>query len=218
MPSDTSKHYITTRRTARFLTRGPEENPQELWFACHGYGQLASTFLQDLAALDDGTRLIVAPEALSRFYTDSSHQNVGASWMTCEDRLHEIDDYVNYLNMVRESVLSQIGDPHIPVTVLGFSQGAAAASRWACRSTFEIKRLILWGETLPPELEDEQSARRLRSMQLHVVGGKRERFFPESRRAELRERLARLGIPFREWSFEGGHRLDDDTLLGIAST
>ena len=137
--------------------------------------------------------------------------------MTREDRQNEIDDYLTYLDSVGASVFSRIDAAAIPVTVLGFSQGAATAARWACRSTFEIKRLILWGETLPPELEAEESVRRLRSMKLSVAGGTRERFFPESRRAELRERLDRLGIPFQEWSFEGGHRLDDETLLEIAS-
>ncbi len=161
---------------------GASEQPRELWFACHGYGQLASTFIRDLSALDDGTRLIVAPEALSRFYLDSPDQNVGASWMTREDRQNEIDDYLKYLDSVRANVFSRITDTTISVTVLGFSQGAATAARWACRRTFAIKRLILWGETLPPELEDEESVRRLRSMQLSVAGGTRERFFPESRR------------------------------------
>lgn len=208
MPPDISEHYVTARRTARFLTMGASEQPSELWFACHGYGQLASTFIRDLSPLDDGTRLIVAPEALSRFYVGSPHENVGASWMTREDRQNEIDDYLTYLDSVGASVFSRIDAAAIPVTVLGFSQGAATAARWACRSTFEIKRLILWGETLPPELEDEESVRRLRSMKLSVAGGTRERFFPESRRAELRERLDRLGIPFQEWSFEGGHRVD----------
>lgn len=217
MPSGISEQNVSARRTARFYVMGEAEQPKELWFVCHGYGQLASTFLQGLSALDDGTRLIVAPEALSRFYVDSPHQNVGASWMTREDRLHEIEDYLKYLATVHEVVLSRIRDPKIPVTVLGFSQGAATVSRWACRSSFEIARLILWGETLAPELEDEPSVGRLRSMQLHVAGGTRERFFPESRRAELRERLARLGVPFRDWTFEGGHRLDDETLLAIVS-
>ena len=77
MPPDISEHYVTARRTARFLTMGASEQPSELWFACHGYGQLASTFIRDLSPLDDGTRLIVAPEALSRFYVGSPMRTSG---------------------------------------------------------------------------------------------------------------------------------------------
>ena len=48
--------------------------------------------LLNCAPLDDGSRLIVAPEALSRFYLGevsqrpASERRVGASWMTREDR------------------------------------------------------------------------------------------------------------------------------------
>jgi DNA-binding transcriptional LysR family regulator len=64
-------HAIRVRRTARYFTLGPTHGfPRELWVVCHGYGQLAQRFLSQFAVLDDGTRLIVAPEALSRFYLD----------------------------------------------------------------------------------------------------------------------------------------------------
>ncbi len=64
-------HSLVVPRTARYYTLGPTHGfPRELWFVCHGYGQLAERFLRQFAPLDDGTRLIVAPEALSRFYLD----------------------------------------------------------------------------------------------------------------------------------------------------
>ena len=212
-----SEHYVTVERTARFVTMGSTAQPAEVWFVCHGYGELAATFVQGLSALDSGTRLLVAPEALSRFYLDGPHQSVGASWMTREDLENEMRDYLKYLDAVKTEVLSRIDGASAPVTVLGFSQGAATAARWACRGTVEAARLIIWGESLPPELEDEAALRRLRAIQLTIVGGTRDEFFTASRREELRERLNRLGVPFEEKRFEGGHRLDDATLLDIAS-
>jgi predicted esterase len=213
-----SEQYVSVERTARFVTMGASgERPGEVWFTCHGYGELASTFIRGLSALDDGTRLIVAPEALSRFYLDPPHGNVGASWMTREDRLNEISDYLKYLDAIKGKVLSGIDGGPVRVIVLGFSQGAATAARWACRSDLDVTRLVLWGESLPPELEDEESLRRLRSMQLTLVGGSRDKFFTASSRAELQERLNRMGVPFEDLTFTGGHRLDDATLLEIAS-
>lgn len=214
---DTSEHYVTVDRTARFVTMGAADRPSEIWFVCHGYGELASSFVQGLSALNDGTRLFVAPEALSRFYLDGPHRNVGASWMTREDRENEMRDYLKYLDAVKTEALSRIDGGSARVTVLGFSQGAATAARWACRGTIDAARLIVWGESLPPELEDDESLKRLRAMKLTFVGGTRDEFFTESRRKELRELLNRLGVPFEEKSFEGGHRLDDKTLLEIAS-
>jgi predicted esterase len=212
-----SQHYVTVERTARFVTMGtPSERLREVWFVCHGYGELASSFIRGLSVLDDGTRLIVAPEALARFYLDTPHRKVGASWMTCEDRLNEIRDYLAYLDAVHAEVFSRIDRASVRVMVLGFSQGAATAARWACRGAVQTEQLIIWGETLPPELEDRESLRRLRSMQLTVVGGTRDHFFTKLRRAELRKHLTRLDVPFEELGFNGGHRLDDATLLAIA--
>src|SRR3546814_5982443 len=106
------EHSITVPRTARYYTMGePQDQPRELWYVCHGYAQLGSRFIRRFAPLDDGTRLIVAPEALSRFYLEvkgrtHAESPVGASWMTREDRLSEIDDYVAYLD-------AQIGRAHV---------------------------------------------------------------------------------------------------------
>jgi len=215
---DTSEHYVTVERTARFVTMGASNGqPAEAWFVCHGYGQLAASFVQGLSALDDGTRLFVAPEALSRFYLDGPHQDVGASWMTRENRENEMRDYLKYLDIVKSEVFSRIDGAAARITVLGFSQGAATAARWACRSPVHTEKLVIWGESLPPELEDDEGLKRLRAMKLVSVGGTRDEFFTESRRNELRERLNRLDVPFEEKSFDGGHRLDDRTLLEIAS-
>src|SRR3954471_8166502 len=96
-------HSIVVPRTARYYTLGPTHGfPRELWFVCHGHGQLAGRFIKDFEPLDDGTRLIVAPEALSRYYLDSiaeqrtqKEQRVGATWMTREFREAEMADYIS---------------------------------------------------------------------------------------------------------------------------
>src|SRR5213596_1853113 len=128
------EHHIGVSRTARYFTLGDSSRGVgEVWFACHGYGQVASRFLEKLRVLDDGRRYLVAPEGLSRFYLSESptERRVGASWMTREDRLAEIDDYVRYLDALCQEVLRGL-EPRAPqVTALGFSQGAATVSRWA---------------------------------------------------------------------------------------
>jgi len=46
--------------------------------------------------------------------------------MTREDRLHEIDDYVHYLDALHTKIVPQ----GATVTALGFSQGTATVCRW----------------------------------------------------------------------------------------
>src|SRR5213076_1351338 len=84
------EHHLSVNRTARYFTLGSRSRGvAEVWFACHGYGQLAARFLEKLRVLDDGRRYLVAPEGLSRFYLSESptERRGGASCMTRADPL-----------------------------------------------------------------------------------------------------------------------------------
>ena len=206
-------HRLVVPRAARYVTSGTIDGPlDDVWILCHGYGQLASEFLGLARALEHPRRLLVAPEALSRFYHED-HNRIGASWMTREDRDVEMEDYVRYLDLLHDQLFEIVERERLELRLLGYSQGAATAARWAVRGRAKIDHLVLWGSPLPPELEDEAA---LREMRLTLVGGSRDEFFTEKVWADERRRLRALGIVFDELSFEGGHRLDDDTLRALA--
>ena len=215
---------IAVRRTARLAMLGPDAPAsRELWYVLHGYGQLAAPFLEDFRAIDDGTRLIVAPEALSRFYEGDvksrlhREAKVGASWMTREDRESEIADYVAYLDTVHESFLARLGAGAPPVvTVLGFSQGGATAARWVAGGRVKATRLIVWGSQFPPELDLADPGAQIRRAETSLVIGDTDVFATPKIVAKEKERLDSARFPFRFVSFAGGHRLDDDTLRDLA--
>lgn len=221
-PVDLRIERFPTRRTGRCAVRGPADpaSVRELWIVLHGYGQLASGFIGGFGAIDDGTRLIVAPEALSRFYDArtplASHADapVGASWMTREDRADEIEDQVHWLGQVLTTYRSRLG-PGTPVTVLGFSQGAAAASRWVARGGVAPAHLICWGASLAPEL-DLSAGAPLASTRCTVVIGERDIFVKAEQIDAERARLAAAGFTHTFELFAGGHRLDDATLVRVA--
>ena len=77
-------------RSARCFARGGEA-AAEAWVVLHGYGQLASRFLRGFESIASRTRLVVAPEGLSRFYPDAGAGKVGASWMTKGEFSTQID-------------------------------------------------------------------------------------------------------------------------------
>ena len=211
-------HRLVVPRTARYVTLGAlDSDPDEIWFLCHGYGQLASEFLDAARSLESPERLLIAPEALSRFYLQD-HKRVGGSWMTREGREHEMEDYIRYLDLLSDQLFAVVDRASVRLVVLGFSQGAATAARWAVRGRAGVDHLVLWGAAPPPELDDEAALARLKSMRVTLVSGNRDRQFPESSREEQRSRLQENGVRFSELSFEGGHRLDDDTLIRVATT
>ncbi|HEV8265530.1 MAG TPA: hypothetical protein VGQ06_11305 [Gemmatimonadales bacterium] len=216
-----NEHRLTVTRSARYYTFGnPGARVREAWFVCHGYGQLAARFLRHFTPLDDGTRLIVAPEGLSRFYLTESpaERRVGATWMTKEDRLAEIDDYVRYLDAVYEDALRAIDRAPIEVTALGFSQGTATACRWATMGSARLDRLIVWGGEVPPDLDltHERAAGRMRALRLSLVYGARDEFFTPKVVAATEGRLRAHGIPYTLVPFDGGHEIDAAVLKRVA--
>ena len=64
-----AEHHIAVTRSARYFTLGQAGTGiTDVWFACHGYGQLAADFVKEFECIDAPERLVVVPEALSRFY------------------------------------------------------------------------------------------------------------------------------------------------------
>ncbi|MBX6331371.1 MAG: phospholipase [Gemmatimonadaceae bacterium] len=218
------EHHLPVSRTARYYALGDPRGPlREVWFVCHGYGQLAARFLRHFETLDTGDRLIIAPEALSRFYIEPAsggthaHAAVGASWMTREDRLSEIDDYIRYLDALYAQVFQEVPRDAVRVVVLGFSQGVATVSRWLARGTSRADRLVLWGSVLPHDLDLETNGAALRRLELVVVAGEHDELTTPAMLAEQAERLARSEIAHRLVRYAGGHRIERDTLAALAA-
>ena len=213
------EHHLTVPCTARYLTLGAASpTTREVWFVCHGYGQLASQFLSDCAILDDGLRYIVAPEGLSRYYTNHARREVGASWMTRHDRLAAIDDYVRYLDTLHDHVFSSIRRAGTTLTVLGFSQGGATAARWISLGSAVADRLVLWGELLPPDLDLEMAWGKLEDARLTFVIGKDDRYVDRDLLGALEEKLLDHEIPYETIEYGGGHWIDQEVLKTLATS
>jgi len=217
------EHHLSVSRTARYWTLGTSSGEVgEVWFTCHGYGQLAGRFLEKLRVLDDGRRYLVAPEGLSRFYLSESptERRVGASWMTREDRLAEIDDYVRYLDAVYADVFGSLARAQVTLHALGYSQGASTVSRWAAMGNAQIDRLTLWGGEFPPDLDLtlEPAAARLRSARVSLVYGRADQFITPKVVEGITRRLRQHEIPYREIAFDGGHELNEAVLKELATT
>ena len=217
-------HAIVVPRTARYYTLGPTHGfPRELWFVCHGYGQLAERFLRQFAPVDDGSRLIVAPEALSRFYLDPIPQRrndpsprIGATWMTREDREAEIADYVTYLERLATEVRHPLAGAAPRIVVLGFSQGTATVSRWLAASELRADQLVLWGGSIPPELDLAAWSARLHGAAITLVAGEQDEYATSAAVAAEAERLSAAGVAFTLQRFSGGHSIDASALVHLA--
>lgn len=212
------EHTIEVPRTARYYVLGDAVGG-DLWIVLHGFGQLAGDFIEYFAELNDGSRMVVAPEALNRYYTlglsvPSAERPVGATWMTREFRDAEMRDYVRYLDILHADLTAK----HRPrrTVVVGFSQGGATASRWVVQGSARLHTLVLWGATLPPDLDLAVARERLSAARLKVVIGRTDQYISADAVSRERERLAAAAIPFDLIEYDAGHSIKRGVLKELA--
>ena len=207
---------ITVHKTARYFVIGkPSTKIKSVWFVLHGYSQLAEDFIKIFEPIKNETTLIIAPEALNKFYIKGFSGKVGSTWMTKEDRENEIKDYVNYLDSVYDDVIKFGLLPKIKITVLGFSQGTAAACRWLSKGKSKVNRLILWGGGVPPNIDLELSKELFNSLQLTIVVGDKDEFISAEQIEKEEQRLKKNNIEYSLILFEGKHVIKKEILLKL---
>jgi predicted esterase len=138
--------------------------------------------------------------------------------MTSEDREHEIEDYVRYLDLLYDEIFSVVPREAIRLWVVGFSQGAATVARWVARGKADPDRVVLWAGVLPPELTAKDAAALARRSPLTVVLGRQDDFAKPELVAAQESRLEELGVSHEIVRFDGGHEIVPDALRSLADT
>lgn len=206
---------------ARYFTAGNlNAQTKQVWIVFHGYGHLASYFLKKFESLTTLGIYVIAPEGLSRFYLSEltnagrADNRVGATWMTRENRLMDIDNYIKFLGTVYEKELT---GNSIPVTMLAFSQGCATACRWVAEGNVNFERLILWAGLFPPDMDFEKGHKALKGKKTYVVVGKDDPYLTPERMKEQDDLATKLNITPEKVVFEGKHELNEEVLRRFAS-
>ncbi|RYF77487.1 MAG: phospholipase [Cytophagaceae bacterium] len=210
-----TEHHVTVQRTARFYQLGTlSEKTRRIWFVLHGYGQLAQYFIRRFDVVADDETLIVAPEGLSRLYTDQQAGKVGASWLTREDRDNEVIDYVTYLDQVVANVLGDQSLDGLEVTLMGFSQGASTVCRWLDKSRqIRADRLILWAGYFPNGLSDILSPETITDLPVAYVYGDQDEYISQLSDIDLYLNRLTADVPQLELiPFHGKHVVDREVL------
>ncbi len=214
--AETSEHHIKTTKTARYFTMGTfTEQTKHVWLVLHGYGQLGEYFIKNFKAVQHAGNFIVAPDALSRYYLNETTGRIGASWMTKEDRENEIEDYLNYLDLL-------MGELKIPnnceIHVLGFSQGAATACRWALHTGYPIKTLVSWAGFFPPDMQWNSPKYLSDDMKTYLLYGLQDEYVNEELKKQMEKVMLSLKKKPNILTFEGRHEIVESILFNLVKT
>lgn len=201
--------------TGRYFIEGDlNSTTKHVLMVFHGQGQLAEYFVRKFESLKEKEYCIIAPEGLHHYYVEGFSGRVGASWMTKENRLVSIANYLNFLDSVYKSILEQAGKD-IRLHVLGFSQGTATVSRWIASSSFPFKQLILWGGALPPDLDKEAIKERMEGKSLTHVVGDDDPYINSHRLGEMKTLVNEYALSSHFLHYKGGHDIDKEVLLNL---
>lgn len=209
-------NFLSVQRTARFFTLGDASgDAQRLIFACHGYGQLAGQFIYKFTEQLDSATLVVAPEALSRLYLDQTYSRIGASWMTREDRDHEIADYCAYLTRLFGQISAQSVSPQARSVFFGFSQGCTTLTRWMVKERPPFDALVLWGGAFADDMDYLACGDYFSGKKIFVVFGDADPFVTPDQVAKLNDFARAQGLVYEVVSFPGKHEIDRSVLTRV---
>lgn len=215
---DPREHHLKVERTARYYTLGDESKKQkEMWIVIHGYRNLAKNFIDWFAPIASEA-FILAPEALSRFYTrgsggPESPSTVGASWMTREDRDNEIEDYIAYFDHLYGTI--QTIRPE-KLVLLGFSQGCPAVMRWVAKGLVQPDHVLVWSGDVPRDLDfDGYKAKAQLMKNTWMIYGDADTTLDQAIYAEGESLLEIHGIPHETIRFTGGHEIIAESLVSV---
>jgi len=200
--------------TPYFQSHEPTGKEQAIWIVLHGYGQLAEFFIRKFIPFASEERLFIAPEGTNHSYLKDFQGRVGANWMTSYQRETAIGNNHRYLNGMMDEVLSDF--EQVPrIHLLGFSQGAATATRWASQWEGSLDSLILWGGGFAHDLVLEVAKEKFASTEVILVHGLKDELVTEESKKRQEELLLELGKPLNLVTFSGGHEIDLKTVERI---
>jgi predicted esterase len=225
-PDTSTVHYLTVARTARYATTGADPvDAARLWVVFHGYGQTAADFVTPFESIVPADTRIVAPEGLSRFYVeaprvDRGHlERVGATWLTRDDRAHDLRDALGMLHAVvaREvgAIIAARG-VRPSIGVLGFSQGVAMSQRWVAVADAtpslggraSIAQHVLWAGGLAHDVSDNAMRAAWADTAVQLVWGTRDAFATSDAIEAQYARVQQIASRVTRYTFDGGHRLE----------
>lgn len=196
------------------LSQEPTFAEKEVWLVMHGYGQLAEFFVRKFKPFFSPERLFVAPEGTNYNYLEGFQGRVGANWMTKHERETAIANNHRLLNGVMDSLLGNYAEKPI-INVLGFSQGAATATRWASHWEGKIATLVLWAGGFALDLNLEEARESFGETELILALGDTDELISSDQLQQQRSLISSLGKDVISLTYPGGHELDPQLLEKI---
>ena len=211
-----NKHNISFEFSSSYITCNKlTDNTENIWIVFHGYGQLSKYFIRRFDVLDGDKNYIIAPQGLSKFYVDEDYKNVGASWLTKEDRESDLLNQQKYLIKLMDELKLKIDFSKIKINLFGFSQGVSALTRLLINYNMKVNNIIIWAGWVPDEFFNINKDVLKDTNLFFVVGNKDKYYNNPIIKGYLKKIKNILNKEIDYFVFNGGHIVDRKVLKKI---
>jgi len=200
--------YTTTNSYSTLNTL--TNKTKNVWLVCHGLGYLSRYFLQYFDELNSDENYIIALQAQSKYYLGSKYKHVGASWLTKENTLKEIENVMHYFDAVIEN---EALSSDINLIVLGYSQGVSIATRYVAKRKLKCNQLVLLSGGIPKELVNQDFKFLEDNTKVSLIYGTQDEFITEEYMFGAKKHFYELfGKTATITIFEGKHEVKKELI------
>jgi len=212
--NSTEKHVSYTTKNTYETLNTLTSKTKNIWIVFHGIGYLSRYFLRYFNELPLEENYIIAPQAPSKYYLNGKYTHVGASWLTKENTLSEMENVSSYLDVVLAA--EQLPE-NTNLIVFGFSQGVSIASRWTALNRVKCNQLVLYAGGIPNEMTPEDfKFLEEQHTQVKIIVGTKDEYLNEERMKSESKKIATLFNNKAEiTTFEGGHEVRKEIINSL---
>lgn len=209
--NSTEKEIVYTISNSYTTLNSLTSKTKNVIFACHGMGYLSRYFLKYFKGLNSDDNYIIIPQAQSKYYIAPKMKHVGASWLTKENTLKEMENIISYF----DSVLSNEKIENLNFIFLGYSQGVSVAMRYLAKRKIIVSKLILMSGGIPKELTPKDFKYLKNKAVIYFVYGDKDEYISEDFLNSEKKRLEDLFSNIKYIEFDGNHEIKTEIIESI---
>lgn len=205
---------VSFKTNKTYSTLNTIDKNQNIWFACHGIGQLSHYFLNNFLNIPKEKNYIIAPQAPSKYYHSTQTKRVGACWLTKENTQIEQHNIFRYF----DEILNQ-EKPVIPNIFMGFSQGVSVMLRYLVYKKLNVNDIVIMSGKIPEELKESDFNFLSKKTKVWLSYGLSDPLLNNKLLdVEINKSRQLFGKRLNIIAFDGKHEIDQELILNLGNS
>ena len=205
---------VSFKTNKTYSTLNTIDKNQNIWFACHGIGQLSHYFLNNFLNIPKEKNYIIAPQAPSKYYHSTQTKRVGACWLTKENTQLEQRNIFRYF----DEILNQ-EKPVTPNIFIGFSQGVSVMLRYLVYKKLNVNDIVIMSGKITEEPKESDFDYLSKKTKVWLSYGLSDPLLNNKLLdVEINKSRQLFGKRLNIIAFDGKHEIDQELILNLGNS